>query len=180
MDEPHHIRAVIKRLARLDAAEVWETDLNPAQIAALDYLARANRFSRAPSHVADYLGATRGTTSQTLKALMRKGYVAEHRSKTDKRSISYTVTDLGRAQIAGQGRLMEALEALPERQRRELSQVLSSVLKRQLTATGGRLFGVCKTCRYHRSEGDRAYCALLSLPLLAEEADQICHEQVAA
>ena len=31
-----HIRALINRLARLDAAEKWEDDLNPAQIAALE------------------------------------------------------------------------------------------------------------------------------------------------
>jgi len=62
---------------------------------ALSYLARANRFSRAPSQVATYLSATRGTISQTLKALARKELIAEHRSQVDKRSISYGITTKG-------------------------------------------------------------------------------------
>ncbi len=180
MNTPQHIRALIKRLARLDAAETWESDLNPAQVAALDYLARANRFSRAPSHVAEYLGATRGTTSQTLKALVRKGYVSEHRSETDKRSISYDLTDAGRTLASQRGRLLATIEALPNTHRAELSETLSKILESQLAKTDGRLFGVCKTCTYHRTQNGHAYCALLSLPLLAEETEQICHEQVAA
>jgi DNA-binding MarR family transcriptional regulator len=90
MNSAYQIRALINRLARLDAAETWEVDLNPAQLAALDYLVRANRFSRAPSQVAEYLGTTRGTMSQTLKSLVRKGYLTERGSESDRRSISYT------------------------------------------------------------------------------------------
>ena len=40
-----------------------------------------------------YLGTTRGTMSQTLKALENKGYVAGEPSETDKRSLSYALTD---------------------------------------------------------------------------------------
>ncbi|MFC6657468.1 MarR family transcriptional regulator [Roseibium salinum] len=89
------VRDLIDRLSRLIAAEEWNGPLNPSQFAALSYLARANRFSRAPSHVADYLATTRGTASQTLKALARKGLIAETRSQEDKRSIRYDVTDHG-------------------------------------------------------------------------------------
>ena len=71
------IRDLIDRLTRLAAAEEWNGPLNPSQFAALNYLARANRFSRATSHVADFLATTRGTASQTLKALSRKELIAE-------------------------------------------------------------------------------------------------------
>jgi DNA-binding MarR family transcriptional regulator len=87
------ISDLIDRLGRLNAAEEWNGPLNPSQFAALSYLARANRFSRAPSHVADYLATTRGTASQTLKALARKELIAESRLEEDKRSIRYDVTD---------------------------------------------------------------------------------------
>lgn len=154
--------------------------MNPAQVAALEYLAHANRFSRAPSHVADYLGTTRGTMSQTLKALARKGYVRERPSETDKRSISYELTAVGRDLVARRGPLLDAIDALPDAEQAHLSRSLSKLLEHQLRANGGRPFGLCRTCAHHRVTQDGPYCALLSLSLLPEEPDQICHEQVAA
>lgn len=180
MTQPDHIRSLITRLARLDASETWVAALNPAQVAALDYLSRANRFSRAPSHVADYLGTTRGTMSQTLKALARKGYVSERRSDTDKRSISYELTEAGRALAAGGGALVDAIEALPHEAQAYLGNGLSDLLAHQLRGNDGRRFGICKTCVHHRVTQDGPYCALLLLDLLPDEPDQICHEQVAA
>lgn len=178
MARPHRIRALINRLARLDAAATWEEALNPAQIAALEYLARANRFSRAPSHVADYLGTTRGTMSQTLKALVRKGYIKERRSETDKRSISCDLTEEGRIIAARRSALLDAIDGLPDAAQATLDDSLSALLKLQLHENGGRPFGICSTCAHHRVTQDGAYCALLSLPLLPGEPDQICHEQV--
>jgi DNA-binding MarR family transcriptional regulator len=180
MSTPDQIRALINRLARLDAAETWAVDLNPAQIAALDYLARANRFSRAPSHVAEYLGTTRGTMSQTLKSLVRKGYLTERGSETDRRSISYDLTPAGTTLAGRHGALSRAVDALPAGDQERLGASLSAILAARLSANGGRAFGICKTCAHHRVTGDGASCALLSLPLAPEETTQICHEQVAA
>lgn len=180
MDMTDQLRALINRLARLDATGTWADDLNPAQIAALEYLARANRFSRAPSHVADYLGTTRGTTSQTLKALERKAYLTERRSEVDKRSISYDLTDTGRARAMRNGSLRETIEALPDQEKQYLVNGLSEILTARLAAGQRRAFGICRTCRYHRATGDGAFCALLSIRLAPAETTQICYEQVAA
>jgi len=180
MTQPEQIRVLINRLARLDAAETWVDALNPAQIAALEYLARANRFSRAPSHVADYLGTTRGTMSQTLKALVRKGYVSERRSESDKRSISYNLSDAGRSLAARRGDLIDVINVLPDAEMRHLGDSLSAILERHLSQNNGRAFGLCNACAYHRVTKNGANCALLSLALAPEESNQICHEQVAA
>ncbi len=180
MDTSEQISALINRLARLEASETWESDLNPAQIAALDYLSRANRFSRAPSHVAEFLDTTRGTVSQTLKALARKGYLAEHRSESDKRSIVYELTPAG-TEVAGRtSAMLQAIEVLSDDERNLLRDGLSAILTARLAANNGRAFGMCRSCTYHRKQEEGAFCALLSLPLLREETTQICHEQVPA
>jgi DNA-binding MarR family transcriptional regulator len=180
MNTLDQIRALINRLARLDAGETWAVDLNPAQIAALDYLALANRFSRAPSQVAEYLGTTRGTMSQTLKSLLRKGYLTERGSETDRRSISYDLTPSGIALAGRHGELARAVYALPAEDQESLSGSLSAILAARLSNNGGRAFGICNTCTYHRVTGDGAYCALLSLRLAPEETTQICYEQEVA
>lgn len=173
------LRELIDRLARLVASDGWSDDLNPVQRATLVYLARANRFSRSPSQVADYLLATRGTVSQTLKSLARKGLAIERSSETDRRSISYDLTEAGRACAGQAGDLDAAVARLPKYRTDALADELSSLLREAIASRGGRSFGMCRTCRHHRpDEGPdgRAWCALLDLPLSPAQAQQICHE----
>ncbi|WP_299842501.1 MarR family winged helix-turn-helix transcriptional regulator [uncultured Roseovarius sp.] len=175
-----HIRDLINRLARLDSAAGWEGDLNPTQRAMLGYLDRANRFSRSPSHVSDYLGITRGTTTQSLKSLRQKGYVNERRSDIDKRVVSYDLTQTGREAAAIPAPLEESLSALNASDQQALRQLLQNMLQDILAKNDGREFGLCKTCRHHRERDRGPYCALLDVALTRDEPHQICHEQVSA
>lgn len=63
---------LIDRLDRLARNGEVSGDLNPAQWEALRFVSRANRFSRTPAALAEYLGSTRGTVSQTLIALEKR------------------------------------------------------------------------------------------------------------
>ena len=172
-----NIHSLLDRLSRIIASDEWAGDLNPAQTAALNYLARANKFSRSPSVVAEYLGATRGTVSQTLKALHRKGLIEESPNPADRRSISYKVTSEGKA-LVGQRRLLhDVLDGLPDNDRAALESQLAKVVGSALEARGLKTFGACKTCKHHKSDGVQLHCMLLDLPLQSEEADQICVEQ---
>ena len=178
MQTPRHIRELITRLARLDAASGWDGDLNPTQRAALSYLAQANRFSRSPSHLSDYLGSTRGTVSQSLKSLLQKGYVSEKRSALDKRVISYELTAKGE-DVAQTASLLEtAIAGMPEEGSEALRDLLMQVLGTVLQERDAPGFGVCKTCCHHKAGPDGRTCGLLSVPLTEQEADQICFEQV--
>jgi len=170
------IRDLIDRLSRLTAAEEWNGPLNPSQFAALSYLARANRFSRAPSHVADYLATTRGTASQTLKALARKALIEETRSNADKRSIRYEVTAEGRTLLEDPSGLEQVIAKLPADIAATLAVSLKALVLTLLHQRGGTAFGICKSCRHHEERNEGGYCRLLDVPLSAGEADQLCHE----
>ncbi len=170
------LRALIERVARLAAADAWADQLNPTQLATLDYLTRANRFSRAPSHVADYLCATRGTVSQTIKALERKGFITGAGSKTDKRRRSYDATDKGWKAVAREPEIVQALRSLPEPLSKGLENGLREILSTLLSRRGGHPYGICKTCKFHQKQPKGAYCQLLEVELIEREPDQICHE----
>mgnify|MGYP003676257545 CR=1 FL=1 len=176
-NQPNQIRALIERLSRLSEAEDWAGDLNPAQMAALRYLNSANRFSRAPSHLAAFSGSTRGTASQTLRALERKDLVTEARSESDRRSISYAVTEDGLQLTQSEKAMNQAIDGLTQDQKQTLQGSLSDVLRTLLTARGGKPFGLCRQCRHHEIRGDGGYCQLLAVNLDPAEKDQICHEQ---
>ena len=180
MKQDLHIRELINRLARLDAATAWGGDLNPTQRAVLDYLGQANRFSRSPSHVAEYLGSTRGTVSQSFKSLVQKGYVTERRSALDKRAISFELTAKGHDIANAGNKLTDALTNYPAMQKDALLVLLKEVLGDVLPQNTGRPFGICATCTHHESTADGGFCKLLSEPLLPIETTQICFEQDSA
>lgn len=173
------LRELIDRLSRVVAAQGWGVDLNSVQRAALLYLARANRFSRAPSHVAEYLLATRGTVSQTLKALQRKGLVVERRSETDRRSIAYSLTLEGERLADNADSLGRAIDALDGGVVERMGADVAGLLRGALGARGGRSFGICRTCRHHRATTTPAggpWCALLDVALTPDESQRICYE----
>ncbi|MGL4279622.1 MAG: MarR family winged helix-turn-helix transcriptional regulator [Albidovulum sp.] len=175
MTEDEEIAELLDRIARLHGARRRSAALPEAQVAALDYLARANRFSRSPSSVADYLAATRGTVSQTLIALARKGLVTEEPAPGDRRSRVYSLTPAGRAEVGGAGGSPDWGGA-----RASLLMGLRAALAAMLRDAGGRSFGLCRSCRHHRPGEAGAFCALLGVALAVPEADQICAEHQAA
>lgn len=180
METQLHIRELINRLARLDAASGWEGDLNPTQRAVLVYLGRANRFSRSPSHVAEYLGTTRGTISQSFKSLLQKGYVSERRSTHDKRVISFELTAKGEGIVLIGGGLGQGISILDDPQKNALDASLSAVLKDMLARNNGRAFGVCNSCIHFEAAKTGGFCKLLSEPLSAGDTVRICYEQDSA
>ena len=91
---------LIDRLERLSRSADARTGLNPAQWEALRYVACANRFSRSPAALADYLNSTRGTVSQTLIALEDKGFIARKPNVKDRRSVELVLTDAGQIALA--------------------------------------------------------------------------------
>jgi DNA-binding MarR family transcriptional regulator len=152
--------------------------LTGAQLSALRYLARANPMSRTASALAAYQGTTRGTVSQTVKALVRAGYVTRTSSQADKRSVRLDLTDAGWAKLAQapSDRLVAALAQLPTDKRAALADAamsLNGALSAQDPETG---FGTCQSCRY-LSDGDGAdggYCCQSGCALGSGDLECLC------
>ena len=175
---------LLERIGRLARTEEQVGDLYPAQWAVLRYLARANRFSRTPMALTKYLATTRGTMSQSIIALERKGYVERIPSETDKRSVNVELTDAGRAKLASDPvqKLADELSAALGRQVAELADMLAALLREIIRSNGGQLFGQCKTCRHFVVDGGSTrrephHCGLLDVGLSAQDSEMICVEQ---
>lgn len=178
----------LERLSRVMRAREHEHGLNPAQWQALRYLSRANRFSNSPGALTQYLGATKGTVSQTLMALERKGFIAKSARSGTHGTLSLSLTPKGEAALARDpwAALGIAADALGGKTRRRLHRGLSELLAHELRRAGLASFGTCASCRYFR-EGGRAdesggphLCMLFEEALTADDADRICIEHVAA
>ena len=174
--------ALAERLGRLLATETHANDLLPVQWEALRYLSRANRFSRTASALTAYLGITKGTVSQTLKALESKGLVRKQGDPTDKRRNLLALTAKGRKRLQDDPlqRTVDAIESLAAGTRRDLGKGPTALRNARLQSQGRQAFGQCRDCRFfRRKHGDGAphYCALLEEPLSSSDSDAICVEQ---
>lgn len=174
---------LIERLGRLLRTGDHATGLNPVQAEALRYLARANRFSRTPAALADYLGSTRGTVSQTLLALEAKGLIERQANARDGRSILLALTKSGSRFLDSDPvrALAKTIDATGADAR--LADDLEAGLRAAIAERGGRAFGACHTCRHFRRDQRTGaaphHCALLDEALREGDAFAICVEQSA-
>lgn len=172
----------LERLARVTRAAEHGGALNPAQREALRFLSRANRFSNSPGALARYLGATKGTISQTIKALESKGHVVKTGRTGESRSIALTLTAQGQAALARDPWMLLARAAseLGGKTRRRLAKGLGELLAQELVRAELPPFGPCGSCRFYREKGRDLdprgphLCMLLDEPLSPSEAGRIC------
>lgn len=178
----------LERLARVIRARDHEGGLNPAQREALRYLGRANRFSDSPGALTQFLGATKGTISQTIMALERKGYLSKTSRGSGGRSVRLALTEKGRQALARDPWFVLAASAteLGGKTRKRLHRGLTELLEQELQRSGLASFGSCLTCRYFRErgrQGDAAgphLCMAFEEPLTTEETSRICIAHVPA
>jgi MarR family transcriptional regulator, negative regulator of the multidrug operon emrRAB len=173
---------MVRRAARRAAATA--AGLSVAQLDALSYLGACNRFSDTPAAVAAYLDTTRGTASQSLLALERKGLLTRVDDLRDGRMRHLRLTPAGRsvlAETAIADEIAGSVEALgPERA--ALERLLDRVLRTAQRGRGGRTFGRCGECRHLLGAPGAWRCGLTAEVLSPRDTTLLCieHERAPA
>jgi DNA-binding MarR family transcriptional regulator len=176
--QPETLAGLLSHIGRASEPEGARDGLTGAQISALRYLARANPMSRTASALATYQATTRGTVSQTVKALVRAGYVARTPSSADRRTVRLDLTEAGWAKLAQApgDPLVAALARLPQDKRAALADAavsLNGALSGQDPESG---FGTCHTCRYLSDAEDATggYCCHSGCALGRDDLECLC------
>lgn len=159
-----------------------ELGLQPVHFQVLNYLSRCNKYSNTPAAVANYLGMTRGTVSQTLIILEKKGYIGKTPDTADKRVVHLHLLPEG-AVILKQARpsdLFHSATAILRRSEETLSD--ANVFQQALTAlqkaNQSQSFGACKTCRNFSEKDGGFFCLLTQEKLTSSDSEQICQEHI--
>lgn len=175
------IAELVNRLGRVVHCMQFSEGLNPAQWEALRYMRRANRYSRTPTALADFLGTTKGTASQTIKALASKGYLRRLPEPTDGRVCRLEITDAGTGLL--QKDPMRRLESACMETGADCSTTIDSLnrlLRGLQSSCGAPEFGTCHRCTHFcgddaGSESDGPHrCGLTTEPLSEIESTHIC------
>src|SRR5271167_956710 len=172
-------------VGRLVQADGYDGELSPAQWMALRFFARANSFSRTPSAFAEFQATTRGTASQTIKALEAGGYLIRQRSQADGRSVTLRLTDKGREVVARDPFevLVRAVDSLNAQEQTAMRDALHQVLTTIAASGAHQHFGVCQDCAYLGGEmncdstsASRSAlgCLLFGVPIEPDDAGLLC------
>lgn len=135
---------VMAQVLRTTASLAFSEGLNPAQWSALRYFAQATPSARSVVAFARYHGTTKGTASQTIAALLKKGLLDRSRNERDRRTVNLELTPMGRAVLENDplNELAAAIAALTDAHHRNLAEgldhVLRTLLVRRAHRTGGR------------------------------------------
>jgi len=176
-----HIQNILERLARVITNEASMSELKPSQWEALRFFSQANRFSSTPSGLTAYMCVTKGTVSQTINALERKGLLEKKQGKEDRRAINILLTQQGQDKLNQDPlqNLFLDLSDISSEKLDLLSSTLETLLTNSIKRRAGIPFGVCKTCQYferNAHQGKSHLCTLLQVPLSDEDSNLICQE----
>jgi DNA-binding MarR family transcriptional regulator len=181
MSNTDQISLTLDQLGRIARELQYSNSLNPAQWEALRYIARANKFSRTPGALADFLGATKGTVSQTVIALENKGLVTRKRCDKDGRIMRLQLTEAGQV-LATEDPLIvinEYCDRLPDKESALLLQSLQSILHIMRIKSRSEEFGFCIKCQsfipcQSSKSGEPDICNFQKEPLYDQDLNQIC------
>ena len=177
-DKHEDLTRLLDRVGRMARGLQYSHGLNPAQWDSLRFVARANQLSRTPGGLAAFLGTTKGTASQTLKALEKKGYVRRVAHKSDKRVRHLAITGEGEALLNEDplNCLDIAVRGLEPQLSDSLSSALTQLCGEMQSRCGSTDFGVCTRCGHFEGEtsGGNMRCGLKNVELACADAGKLC------
>jgi len=155
--------------------------LQPVHGQILEYLAQCNKFSNTPAAITEYLGLTKGTVSQSIQILVRKGYIEKRTDPDDLRVVHLTLTEAGQ-QLVENFSSIELFDHIDRKIAAEKFTTIEDALVKTLTAlqqaNQSKSFGLCKTCQHFAEIDSHYHCKLTELPLTPAETEKICREHL--
>jgi DNA-binding MarR family transcriptional regulator len=128
--------------------------------------------------VAEYLGLTKGTVSQSLKKLELNGMIARTADAKDRRSVRLRLTEKSRSlmeTLFPPAYLQQAQDAM-QQDGEQLQALLTQLLRQVQRQENAALFGECHRCRYHQQRNGQPFCGLTQEPLPLDSVNLICRE----
>ena len=149
----------------------------------LQYLSISNRYSNTAQALSEYLGQTKGSISQSLKFLEKGGYVKRQTCKDDKRCTRLFLTAKAKRAVNRISSYLApsmsetGIDEAGMGETRAASDAVKSLLSSWQHKSGNQGFGLCESCRFHRTlDNSKFECGLTNEPLAAAEVKLICRE----
>ncbi|MCK5478992.1 MAG: winged helix-turn-helix transcriptional regulator [Methylococcales bacterium] len=159
-----------------------ELKLQMVHFQILEYLSLCNKYSDTPAAIANYLGMTRGTVSQSLIILEKREFIIKNQDHTDKRVFHIQLLEKGlntlkKARPTGLfKKAITILEKAPSITGGE--EIFIEALSALQKANDSQSFGMCKTCKNFTRKSTGFFCELTQEKLSKSDSEKICQEHI--
>lgn len=186
LKDPLTLLGILDRIGNLLRADLRKVGvpqgLQAVHIQAMIYLSEANRFSNTPQALAEYLGLTKGTVSQSLMLLDRNNLIERYQDEDDRRVVRLRLSYEGEEWLRNSG-LHElwksATRDLSANRIRTVVSALRDTLFRIQDEAGSSNFGTCETCEHWGRRSARSYhCEWFGERLNLAESRLLCRSHV--
>ena len=172
---------LIERISTLLRAEERKKyaalGLQPIHVQVLDYLTACNSYSNTAAAVTEYFGLTKGTVSQTLQVLERKGYIEKQIDIEDALVVHLTLSKNGEQLLENTDDIFsQAQQAVLSKQYASLDDALRMTLATLQEGCNAKSFGSCDSCINFNVEDNHYLCSATRLPVYQIETHKICRE----
>lgn len=186
LKNPVAMLQLVERLGNLIRAEmrrvIGQEGLQPVHLEAMLFLNQANRFSNTPQSLAEFLSVTKGTVSQSLLLLDRRGLIERYQDEVDRRVVRLRLSQQGEEMLEEMqpaSMWQSATRNISANRIRNGVSALRETLYMLQNHNGARTFGVCNTCIYCQRKSQRTHhCALFAERLSGPETRLVCREHV--
>ncbi|MCQ8104485.1 MarR family winged helix-turn-helix transcriptional regulator [Methylomonas sp. SURF-2] len=155
--------------------------LQPVHGQVLEYLAKCNRYSNTHASVAEYLGLTKGTVSQSIQILERKRYLQKTTDSLDGRVVHLSLTEAGMALVDELKPLDIFKQAEREVSHQEFDSIgnaLQTTLSVLQKVNQSKSFGMCRSCEHFRVVAHHYQCGMTDEALERDDTDKICRDHI--
>lgn len=175
-----NILRLVERISSLLKAEERRKyavlGLQPIHGQILEYLSICNSYSDTLVGVAEYLHLTKGTVSQSIQVLQRKGYLEKQPDEDDRRITHLKLLPLGEKIIEPVDYFKPAVEMSEVSDTSVLMSALEKTLAFLQKDNNLKTFGSCTTCHYFSEEEGHYLCNASDHIVYSTEVNKVCKE----
>lgn len=177
---------IIERMAALIRSEehrrCTELKVQMVHFQVLDYLSNCNKYSDTPAAIANYLGMTRGTVSQSLIILEKRKLIEKNQDNSDKRVFHIKLLPKGLNILKKAKPTNLYKKAVTTFEKNSLitdgEEVFLDALNALQKANNSFSFGECKTCKNFTRKSTGFFCELTQENLSKRDSEKICQEHI--
>jgi len=174
-----YIAALIRSEERKRCTEL---KLQMVHFQILGFLSQCNKYSDTPAAIANYLGMTRGTVSQSLNLLEKRELIEKRQDQIDKRIYHVQLLKKGLDTLnkAKPTELFKKAAIILEKNSSVLcgEDIFIKALTALQKANNSQSFGICKMCKNFTTKSTGFFCELTQENLSKSDSEKICQEHV--
>jgi DNA-binding MarR family transcriptional regulator len=177
---------LIKRMAVLIRSEerkkCTKLKLQLVHFQVLEYLSLCNKYSDTSAAIANYLGITRGTVSQSIMILEKKNLLKKNQDNVDNRVFHLTLlpNGLSTLQKAKPIVLFKKASIILKKNTNmiRVEEIFIETLTALQKVNNSHSFGVCQTCKNFTRQPTYFFCELTQEKLTKNDSYKICQEHI--